>query len=412
MEAKVDHKRKYLNAKERLFSDENICAENRNLFKRFFTYQERKLKRINRLQNLDPSTYKTLYQYVNRFKNTNKWFNNKPWKSLTKKDIEKVYNDLEDGIIVKSNGEMYKDRDGYYDKVFKSKPFDMAGVGKYAREVIEYCTNIAPHVRFASDEEFQKIVNITSNPLQKLLLWLSFDIGENVDSLLQLKKNDFYREINQFTKDPEYRVNLRNEILKRSRKARAEITIYSETVKLLDLILEDLKPNDYIFNFGYRSAKKFLDRLVKKVNAKCLPNGELITWKDFRSGMACSLLRKGWVTDEVNARLGHRPSSKEIDKYVDFLALDRHRPKQKVQQYEMSQLNDELQKYKEDAKLQAKRREEEKNKANEQMIQMVELLTESLITNSPKMDQDTLKRNEPIFNKLIDLKRHLMHNNT
>lgn len=50
---------------------------------------------------------------------------------------------------------------------------------------------------------------------------------------------------------------------------------------------------------------------------------------DVRSSMACDLLSKGWTTDEVNQRLGHRLSSREIDKYVNWLSLDRHKPKKR-----------------------------------------------------------------------------------
>ena len=46
--------------------------------------------------------------------------------------------------------------------------------------------------------------------------------------------------------------------------------------------------------------------------------------------MACHLLRSGWTRDEVNARLGHKPSSQVLDAYINFLALDRHKPKEKL----------------------------------------------------------------------------------
>ena len=36
----------------------------------------------------------------------NKWFDNKPWVKLDKKDIKKVYDDLEDGKIKNKNGEI------------------------------------------------------------------------------------------------------------------------------------------------------------------------------------------------------------------------------------------------------------------------------------------------------------------
>ena len=82
--------------KEKLLNDSSICKENRKLFREFFDWEENKLKRINGLTALDESTYKTLCTYVTKFRNVNNWFANKPWVNLDKKDIKKVYDDLED----------------------------------------------------------------------------------------------------------------------------------------------------------------------------------------------------------------------------------------------------------------------------------------------------------------------------
>ena len=40
----------------------------------------------------------------------------------------------------------------------------------------------------------------------------------------------------------------------------------------------------------------------------------------------------------MNRRLGHKPSSREIDKYVNWLALDRHVPKRKLHDNEVARL--------------------------------------------------------------------------
>ena len=63
-----------------------------------------------------------------------------------------------------------------------------------------------------------------------------------------------------------------------------------------------------------------------------MPRNDRVKWKDFRSGMACHLLKTGWTRDEVNARLGHVPHSKAITAYINYLALDRSKPKQRMTQ--------------------------------------------------------------------------------
>jgi hypothetical protein len=346
----------YEKQKEKLLNDKSICKENKQLFKKFFEHEEYKLKRSNGLSKLDEGTYKTLYGYISKFRNINKWFRNKTFKEITKADMKRVYDGLEEGTILNSKGQPFKDRRSYYNKIFRSKLFQMVKKADLAREVMEfYKPNGDEEVRFVKEESVRKSSNVMINPKHKLLLWLSFDIGENINSLLRLTKGDCVRQTDEDTKLPEYRINLRQEILKRSRTPRSEITNYRETVEFLDNILKDLEDGDFIFNFKYRMAKKFLDRAVKITGVKCIPKGQPVTWKDLRSSMACDLLSKDWTTDEVNARLGHKPSSREIDKYITFMAIDRHKPKRKIYDHNISKLNAELEDSKEREKLHANR---------------------------------------------------------
>lgn len=356
-DGKIACKDSYLKGKKYLTQDKSICNENQKLYLKFFEEQEYKLKRKNSLSELDSATYKTLLAYVIRFKNIQKWFNNKPIVQLNKKDIKRVYDDLEDGKITNARGNKFASKNDYYDKVFKSTLFKLAKKDNLAREVIQYYGEEKQEVRFITEDDFNKIINNAFKPLQKLLLYLAWDIGENINALLQLKKSDFYKQKNPDTDESEYRVNLRKEILKRSRRSRSEITNYNETVQLLDQLLPDYKEHDLIFGFGYGTGKKIISRAVERAGVKCIPNGESVTWKDLRSGMACNLLKKGWSIDEVNARLGHKPSSDEIDKYINFLALDRHIPKKKVQEFTINKLKSEIEQSKERERLQALRME-------------------------------------------------------
>ena len=102
-------------------------------------------------------------------------------------------------------------------------------------------------------------------------MWLAWDIGENVNSLLQIKKNHFKRQEIKETNEPEYLVFLPKEILKRTRTARSEPTLYLETSKLLDDCLLELKDEDYLFDFDYRNAKKIFDRAGWRANATANP---------------------------------------------------------------------------------------------------------------------------------------------
>ncbi|MDD5193888.1 MAG: hypothetical protein PHF67_04875, partial [Candidatus Nanoarchaeia archaeon] len=184
------------------------------------------------------------------------------------------------------------------------------------------------------------------------------------------------RQVDPSTNEPEYLVVLSKEKLKRSRTPRSEITNYKETVEYLDIILANLKPTykqvsnkylrgkklseyygeDRLFKFGMKAADTFFKRAVGKAGVRCLPGGEIPSFKDLRSGMSCCLLaKKGWSIDEVNSRLGHAPNSRVISRYINYLSLDRRKPKAKIYQSNLRELEIQLEKQKETNKLQALR---------------------------------------------------------
>lgn len=349
----------YLRKKEFLLTDESICSDNRELFKTFLEWEEYKLKRKNKLKLLDEACYKTLCNYPAYFRNVNTWFNNKAWKDLTKEEIKQVYDDLEDGKLIGSNGGIITGKEDYYNKIFKSKPFALAGKKEIAIEVLEYYeSNNEREVRFFEEDTYKKIVAATKTEKQRLLCWLAWDFGENIFTLLQLQKKNFTREVDPETNEVYYLLHLPKEKIKRTRTVRTEPTLYHETVELLEVVLPTLNNDDYLFNFGHRNALKFLKEIRSRINAVCTPNGQPVTWKDFRSSMACHLLDLGWTADEIKGRLGHKPSSDVIDHYVNYKALNKKKPKQKVNEGKVKELNAKVGKLNDRDKLNKKRIEE------------------------------------------------------
>jgi hypothetical protein len=137
-------------------------------------------------------------------------------------------------------------------------------------------------------------------------------------------------QANAHTGEPEHLVHLPATKLKRSRQARGEVTLYSETAHYAKLVLDRLRPGEPLFPFGYRQALELFTSAVRKSKATSMPFKEPVRWKDLRSGMACHLLRHGLTREQVNARLGHTPSSDTLDAYINFLALDRTGPKRRL----------------------------------------------------------------------------------
>lgn len=371
-------KEQYERRKAALLVDAAICAANREVFREFFEFEEYKLKRTNGLPRLDDGCYRTLYGYVGYFRNVNKWFRNKPWKDLTRDDIKRVFDDLEDGVFKNHRGQPFQDRRSYYNKVFKSKPFRLVQKSELARDVIETYTGRGDtEVRFLVEETFRKMTSVLSNPTHLLLFWLAWDLGENIATLLQLQRKDFVRQRHRDTKEAEYLVNLSKLKLKRSRRARSEPTLYPETVRFADMVLEPLAPEDPIFRFGYRQALKIMHAVVRKTQATCLPNNDPVRWKDLRSGMACHLLKVGWSREEVDARLGHTPNSSALNAYVNYLAIDREKPKKRLFDSSLEQIQGELEETKRREKLLADRVERQREE-NETMKQALDEMRSSV----------------------------------
>ena len=383
------YKERYTKRKEELLNDSKINSKNRAVMAKFLEYEEYKLKRKEGLSEVDERSYKTLYGYIGRLKKLNKWFKNKTWAELTDDELKEVIDDLEDGNIKNQYGKRYMDRSLYY-QMMQGKLFSMVGKSSFVRDVLQEFSirgrDYNDEVRFIEEVTFRKIVDCAITPEHRCLLWLGFDIGENIGSLLELDKNDIKRQINTDTNEPEYLVILSKDILKRSRTPRSEVTNYKETVQYLDIVLANIKPvdkmtsnkftkprnlnelhkDDKLFKFGFSAAQKFLKRAVNLAGARCIPGGQRVTWKDLRSSMACDSLNKGWSRDEVNARLGHKPSSRIIDRYISYNALDRKKPKAKVYQSNLRKMEMELEKQKDINKLQSLRLESVK-KEQEQM---------------------------------------------
>ena len=381
---------RYENGKDELLVDNAICKANRKVFAELFEFEEYKLKRRNQLPNLDDACYKTLYGYIHKLRNANTWFENKPWIAITKDDIKRVYDALEDGKIKNARGQPIADRASYYNKIFKSKPFRIVRKDVLAREVIEFYTRRKEEVRFVTEDTFRKMVSVLSKPQHLLLFWLAWDLGENIDALLKLTKRNFTRQKNPHTHEPEYLVNLSREKIKRSRQARTEPTLYAETVRYADIVLERLKADEPLFIFGYRQALKLMHSAVEKTGATCLPSNRPVRWKDLRSGMACHLLKNGWTREEVDARLGHTPNSSALNAYLNYLAIDRQKPKKRLFDSSLEHVQSELEEARRREKLHGERLERQAEENRELRDELKE--TQTTVRDMKKLIEIAMRK--------------------
>jgi len=406
-------KERYFKNKEKLLSDNNICKENRDWYNQICEFFERKLKRKNNLSELDDGCYKTLILYIDECYRTEKYFKGKKGTDITEQDITRVYDGLEDGKIL-PNG----DRRKYYNNFLKSKPFDLIGKKEIAKKVIEYTNKQDEEVRFFSPETYSNIFKEIISLEHRTSSQLAWDITENMTSILKLKKKNCKRKINE-DGNPEYHIILPKEILKRSRTQRTEITFYPETVQLLDKLIArgkfvknilthnihgritSSKPiyapyedDDTLFSFGQRQAQMFWKRACIKANATLEDKHDIPLIKDIRSSSACNYLDLGLSSDEIKSRLGHKPSSRVLDKYVTYKALDKTRPKKRIVESSIQELELKLKKSSEISEIQ--KREIDKLKAKDEIRNRL-----MFIIAKQKQDTSDKKEMEVLMKQLI-----------
>jgi len=390
-------KERYYKCKEALLTDKNICRQNKDWYNEIFKFFERKLKRKNNLSELDEGCYKTLSLYVDCCRRTEKYFNGKKGTDFSEADITKVYDGLEDGKIL-PNGDRVK----YYNSFMKSKPFDLIGKKDIAKKVIEYTNKQSDEVRFFSPETYLKIFQEIISLEHKVSTQIAWDITENMTSILKLKKKNCKRKINE-DGNPEYHIILGKEILKRSRTQRTEITFFPETTQLIDRLLERGKiikneyskdkkgkpilskpkpvytpyeEEDFLFNFGQRQAQVFWKRACIKAGATLEDKPNIPYIKDIRSSSACNYLDLGLNADEIKSRLGHKPSSRVLDKYVTYKAMDKTKPRKRIFESSIQELELKLKKSNERTEIQKREFEEKSKKMQEQINFLMENLAE------------------------------------
>lgn len=194
-------KERYGRAKARLAAEAGICAANRRLFANYLQDQEYVLKRTRGNATLDENSYKTLMTAISRLRTVNRWLRNKRWDRLTKRDVQRLYDDLEDGRITTRRGKPLRDKTTYY-RILRGKAFEMAGKRVMAQEVLKLARRHTPEeVRFIKEHDFRRLVEVSSTMEQRAFLWLCWDIGENASAILRLRKSYCVRQVNVDTKE-------------------------------------------------------------------------------------------------------------------------------------------------------------------------------------------------------------------
>lgn len=323
-----------------------LNLNNRDLVVKWIEKRKTELENINGYdKEVQPRYYKTLYKELSTYMpNILLWFNDTDFQDITKEDIASVYKGLEEGTLETIKGKKnlsYKTRKDFYGRVFKGGFFNFIGKDNLAKEVIKRRFTEASEVKFFDLDTLRVIADNAATGSQRLAYWVLFDTGIEVMALCQLKKNNF--EWIQDKDEGYYILHVPKEISKKLRKQRDIYIHFNETNQLLKTQMEPLKDDERLFNFKPPALYHALKLVVDKFNLKTKPESKSITIKDFRSSMATYFLQQNWTSDEVKARLGHSPSSTEIDRYVNYLGINQRKQREKGKEISLKEVNERYQ---------------------------------------------------------------------
>jgi integrase len=391
-----------------------VLPESKDLILRFLDKKEEDFRDIyGHTEEAKIRNSKTLYKDLTSYlSNVAFWFNNKPFTEITEDDIRIVYRKLEAGQLESVTGKILSDislRD-IYNRVMKGAFFKMLGKDEFAENVIKRKISEKQEVRFFDLDTLKKIADLASTNTQRLAFWLLFDTGIEVSALVQLKKSNFEIKKDDETKTEFYIVHIPKTISKKGRRVRSNYVHFSESNDLLKKYLAGLDENEKLFNMQPFALYRALERLNEEYHFKTKPEGKEITIKDFRSSCATYFLQQSWTTDEIKGRLGHAPSSSEIDKYVNYLGL--HQNKRRIQDLKVD-FNNYKEKHDEavenmrsmQAKLEVEQQERE-HLEKQMQAKMEALETRFLRTLANLKTDDAKKKLTPdLVKKFIDIEK-------
>ncbi len=415
--------KRYENHKVKFFkqirANKKINRENAEEVIKWLNKKEESLSLKKGLDNAAKIRWsKTMDHYITLLYNVLIWFK-QPLKDLTEAEFKQFFKDFESGNIKSKNGKNIakSTRIDYYNKIFKSHFFAELDLRDMARRVIDVEHNKDGEVRFFTKEDLDSMIKL-SNQLNHKLLWtLMYDTGARIGTILNLRKGDFEKRYNKDTKQDYYLIHIRKDYTK-SKRDRTVATWLPETTELLKLyfkkkLIPQQKRNnkgdfivgydysetewqneDLVFSIGYTTVITQVKRIGLKSRVKTKPDDLPINIHDFRRSSATYWLGRGISIDSIKKRLGHKPSSTVIDKYVNYLGLDEEMETKQIQEGNYKEMIDQAKETREklivlDQRLKERDKQmEDMQKATDKKMEHIDKVLQAL-TNERKIKEAT-----------------------
>lgn len=353
------------NALNRLEEDESLPKHNREIVLEYikqkkvellegYTDEELKVQRIR--------SAKTLHKYVMILGNICKWFPD--LRKIDEAELRDFKLKFYSGQLVTRTNKTKFYRPDYEKKVIKSDFFKyFLGYRDLVEKVFTGKTKGETNtVSFIEIEDLRKIVDQITVMHGKVAMWVMFSTGLRIGTYLQLKKKDFELKYNNDTKVYYYLIHISKDITK-SKADRTIPVVIDECNDLLRRYLEPMRDEHFLSEVSYNAVLKMLKVATENAGVVTKPKGEAMHPHILRKSATLHLLNAGYSVDQVKMMLGHKPSSKVIDVYLNYSGLDMKPIIDKVQSADVDKLRKEL----ENTKMQMNAQQQLMDKMSSQM---------------------------------------------
>jgi uncharacterized protein YukE len=158
-----------------------------------------------------------------------------------------------------------------------------------------------------------------------------------IGTTLRIKVKDIEPRYKEQGKQLQYVIHIPKANTK-SNATRAVIVMLPETILLMQAHLQGMKKEDYLFNFQYSNAIKIITHASKRAKVVVKPVDDTLETHDFRRSGTMYFLNRRFSHDWLKKRLGHKPSSTAIDKYINYASLDDEDPFEQQQEHSYQEL--------------------------------------------------------------------------
>ncbi|MFW6009627.1 MAG: tyrosine-type recombinase/integrase [archaeon] len=370
-----------------------------------FLEEMRKGKHIPLKSKKGNRSFSRLNRLFDSLKRIIEWNNGKYLFKITEKELETIFDKLNNDEYRRNDGKPYKDKREFKKNIatfwhwYQVKTYREKGIK--INDITEYITTdrvSRPKWCYFTLDEFKNIIMpLSKSEDVRTIIFILFDSGLRPSELFNLRKKDIVK-----SEDGKYLLSVSDEISK----------TFGRRIKLflsntyLDRFLKrhSFKEEDLVFTKFYNSVTQFWVRNANK-NKEVLDiikreSVDSITNYDLRHNSACFYINLYKDHKHLMNRFAWK-KYEEIEYYTRYKGLQ-----DPITEEDLLDPQDKLQIQEENQKLR-RSLEQSEEKTKEMLQGFLSILEDTFAKNNKEITKETIQENEELIKKIITLKKQI-----